>query len=397
MRKILYAIPLSLDYRLPYYEKLKDLNDGNFHLLHSIRRYEQLNRLDLVEKYRNRLGGNVHELHGEKVFNTYTFSFKKFDREKGKNIPIPMGLWSAIKKINPDVLITEGFFQWTPVVILYALLHRVPVFMGYERTPWTERKTNIVKTIHRKFTDSFIAGYLVNGSETKKYLMSIGVKEDKIHIGGMCADSAGLVNDIAKFDKQEKVSLKRKYVTQNGYLYLFTGQIVVRKGIKYLVEAWKKHILKYPNDALVLIGYGDLYDLFVNETQSISSIHFEGMIHYDEVYKYYAIADVAVMPTIEDNWSLAVPEAMACGLPVATSIYNGCHVELVNVGVNGFVFDTFDIDSIADSLAAFHQNNLHRMGEQSKLLEQPFNTYNCAKRSLDAIVGYLKEDENAGK
>lgn len=390
MRKILYAIPLSLDYRLPYYEKLKELSNDNFHLLHSIKRYEQLNRLDLVEKYRNRLGDNVHELHDEKVFNTYTFSFKKFDREKGKNIPIPIGLWRAIKRIKPDVLITEGFFQWTPVVVLYALLHRIPVFMGYERTPWTERNTNFIKTIHRKFTNLFISGYLVNGSETKKYLMSIGVKENKIHIGGMCADSFGLVNDIAKFDKQEKYSLKQKYVAENGYLYLFTGQIVVRKGVKYLVEAWKKHVLKYPNDALVLIGYGDLYDKFVKETESFPSIHFEGMIHYNEVYKYYAIADVAVMPTIEDNWSLAVPEAMACGLPVATSIYNGCHVELVKDGVNGYVFDTFNIDSIIDSLAAFHRKNLQIMGEQSKLLEEPFNTYNSAKRSLSAIVSYKK-------
>lgn len=396
MKKILYAIPLSLDYRLPYYEKLKELSGGSFHLLHSIKRYEQLNRLDLIEKYRRRMGENVHELAGEKVFNTYTLSFKKFDREKGKNIPVPIGLWRAIKSIKPDVLITEGFFQWTPVVVLYALLHRIPVFMGYERTLWTERNTNFIKTIHRKFTNWFISGYLVNGSETKKYLMSIGVKESKIHIGGMCADSAGLVNDIAKFDEQEKFSLKRKYVHENGYLYLFTGQIVVRKGVKYLVEAWKKHILKYPNDALVLIGYGDLYDKFVKETESIPSIHFEGMIHYDEVYKYYAIADVAVMPTIEDNWSLAVPEAMACGLPVATSIYNGCHVELVKDGVNGFVFDTFNIDSIADSLAAFHQNDLQKMGEQSKLMEEPFNTYNSAKRSLEAIVSY-ENDEDARK
>lgn len=59
------------------------------------------------------------------------------------------------------------------------------------------------------------------------------------------------------------------------------------------------------------------------------SVHFLGKIPYQEVYKYYGIADVFVLPTLEDNWSLVVPEAMSCGLPVATSIYNGCHPELV--------------------------------------------------------------------
>lgn len=393
MRKILYAIPLSLDYRLPYYEKLKELSNGEFHLLHSIKRYEQLNRLDLVEKYRRRMGENVHELHGEQVFNTYTFSFKKFDREKGKNIPIPIGLWRAIKSVNPNVLITEGFFQWTPIVILYAWLHKIPVFMGYERTPWTERNTNCIKTLHRKITDKFISGYLVNGSETKKYLISIGVDEKKIHIGGMCADSAGLVSDIAGMDKQERESLRRKYVSNGGLLYLFTGQIVVRKGVKYLIEAWKSHALTFPEDALVLIGCGDLYDHFVKKTEAMPSVHFEGMIPYDEVYKYYAIADVAVMPTIEDNWSLVVPEAMACGLPVATSIYNGCHVELVKEGENGFVFDTFDVNSVVKALGAFHHCDLYKMGECSKRLEQPFNTKNCASRSLNAIVEYLTDKE----
>ena len=48
-----------------------------------------------------------------------------------------------------------------------------------------------------------------------------------------------------------------------------------------------------------------------------------------ELYKYYALCDVFIMPTLEDNWCLVIPEAMACGKPVACSIYNGGHYELV--------------------------------------------------------------------
>lgn len=34
---------------------------------------------------------------------------------------------------------------------------------------------------------------------------------------------------------------------------------------------------------------------------------FEGRVQYDEIHKYYAIADVYILPTVEDNWSLVVP------------------------------------------------------------------------------------------
>lgn len=51
--------------------------------------------------------------------------------------------------------------------------------MGYERTMHTERNNSKLKTWIRKIQDKQIMGYLVNGSETKKYLESIGVLSKK--------------------------------------------------------------------------------------------------------------------------------------------------------------------------------------------------------------------------
>ena len=115
------------------------------------------------------------------------------------------------------------------------------------------------------------------------------------------------------------------------------------------------------------------------------SIFLEGRINYDEVYKYYAIADVFVLPTLQDNWSLVIPEAMSCGLPVATSIYNGCHSELIHKDKNGITFDTFKQDSLIQALDYFHHHDLKEMGHQSILLEKPFNT----KREYEAIINNI--------
>lgn len=81
---------------------------------------------------------------------------------------------------------------------------------------------------------------------------------------------------------------------------------------------------------------------------------------------------------------------MSCGLPVATSIYNGCHTDLIYEGENGITFDTFQQDSIVKALDSFHYRNLKDMGEKSKQIETTFNTENCARRTFDAIVSQVK-------
>lgn len=387
--KVLYANPIFLDYRLPFYKRLNELFNGDFYIMYSEARYKK--RFDkLYAHIPEVMGKNAIPFKGEKLYNTYEHSFKKYNPEKGKKIPFTHGLLRTIWKINPDVLITEGFFQWTPLVILYSILRHKPVFMGYERTCHTERNAGFIKKMHRKLTDVFIKGYLVNGSETVKYLKSLGISQNKIFVGGMNADSDGLVNAIKRFPKEEKIQFRKCYQHQNGLVYLFSGQIVERKGVKYLLEAWTQHIKKHPNDTLVLIGYGDLYDKFKKQYAGESSIFLEGRVEYDNVYKYYAIADVFVLPTIEDNWSLVIPEAMACGLPVATSIYNGCYPELVKKDINGITFDTFKKGSIVEALDYFHYKDLKELGRNSIELEKPFNTENCAEREYKAIITAIK-------
>ena len=116
-----------------------------------------------------------------------------------------------IKNIKPDVLITEGFFQWTPLLVLYSFIHRTPIFMGYERTCHTERNTKWIMNLYRKIINLFVTGYLVNGNETKRYLLQLGIKEENIFITGMSADSTLLKAGIASMTDDEKESLNCKF------------------------------------------------------------------------------------------------------------------------------------------------------------------------------------------
>ena len=387
--KVLYCNPSFWEYRLPFYVELNRLFNGNFHVVYSTKRYFGAH-VNMLPKIKNVLGENAHPYENEWMYVRETHSMKIKD-ETYHAIPLSLGLLNIIRKIKPDVLITEGFFQWTPFVQLYGWFFRVPVFVGYERTLYTERHNSRFKTFLRKLQDKSIAGYLVNGTETKKYLLSLGISEEKIFVGGMSADSTGLRTSIKKWSVEEKQNFKSKYISSNnGLIFLFTGQMILRKGVNYLLNAWVKHTQLYPDDKLVLVGGGVFLERWKKEYRKYSSIIFEGTVAYDEIYKYYAIADVYILPTIEDNWSLVVPEAMACGLPVATSIYNGCHVELIQDGENGFIFDTYNQESITNVLEKFHYMDLKKMGDKSILIEKNFNTEACAKREYEAILKTLK-------
>lgn len=385
--KVLYCNPVFLDYRLPFYKQLVSLFKGDFHIMYSPTRYHLMKRDDLCERIKCEMNENAHPFKNDFMFDTATMSFNRMEMEYGQKISFTFGLIRAIRKIRPDVLVSEAFFQWTPLCLVYSILFHIPLYIGYERTCYTERNVEKLKTIYRKIVDRFTAGYFVNGNETCKYLESIGIRKEKIHIVGMSADSEGLRFSISKMNINERDMFRKRYMGDtDGLLYLFSGQIVKRKGVGFLLQAWTEHINKFSNDKLVLIGCGDLYETYKNKYKNEASIYLEGRVNYSDVYKYYAIADVFILPTIEDNWSLVIPEAMSCGLPVSTTIYNGCHSELVHEGENGYVFDCFKQESILNALDYFHHYDLKKMGQKSVELERYFNAENCAQRLYNAIM-----------
>lgn len=68
--------------------------------------------------------------------------------------------------------------------------------------------------------------------------------------------------------------------------------------------------------------------------------------------EYYAAADLFVHPTFYDPCATVVFEALGCGLPVITSIYNGSG-EILTPGVEGSVIDPGKPTELADAIERF--------------------------------------------
>lgn len=378
-KKVLWVNPSFLDYRIPLYTELKKLFNNNFFILYSKNRIPERCHTKTVELLKE----NALYIEKEKLIfinknNQYA--------NKRLGIPFPKGLYKEIKKNRPDIIISEGFFQFTPWAVLYSFLHRKPLLIAYEKTAHTERNCPFWRRWYRRFIGLFVNGYIANGTLTKEYLISQGVKAENIFTGGMCADSYELKIAAEALNKEEKQSLRSKLnLSDKGLTYIFVGRLIKLKGVQYLLDAWKQHILKFPNDRLLIVGDGELREEFEKISIENPSISILGSINYGIIYKYYAISDVFIIPTLEDNWSLVVPEAMACGLPIACSIYNGCHPELVKKDVNGTTFDPLNEDSILDTLQYFHNVDLASFGKQSKEIELNYNPSNTAQKIYDAI------------
>jgi glycosyltransferase involved in cell wall biosynthesis len=170
---------------------------------------------------------------------------------------------------------------------------------------------------------------------------------------------------------------------------LYIGRLIRRKGITELLSAWTNlpHTCVGPA-SLLLVGDGPDMQQYVDycANHRLSNVRFAGRVEYDRLPLYYAAADAFVIPTLEDNWSLVVPEAMACGLPILCSKYNGCWPELVREGINGWVFDPLDVNSTTAVLTQAIQNcdRLETMGRVSRQIVSAHNAVTAAQAVLDA-------------
>lgn len=357
--RILWLCRWFGNYRIPVYKELNHLTKGEFYMAYSKDAVTPL----VHRQMKDALGNNAIALEKEKHF-----ILGKPDSNFANSyvdIPYQSGLLSTISKINPDIIISDGFFQWTFAAILKSYHRKICIF--YERTEFVERNAPKWRILYRKLIGKFVDGFLINGSLTRKYLDNIGFSNTPKVEGCMVADCEGLSKAVENCTESIKSCLKKNLnIKDNGLTFIFVGQLVERKGIKELLEGWCEHIRNYSNDTIIVAGEGILHKELREKYNNETSIKLIGQISYDHIAEYLAISDVSVMPTLEDNWSLVIPEAMACEKPVATTPYNGCHVELIEKGKNGYVFDPLMKSSIVKMFASFHNANLSDMGRKSK-------------------------------
>lgn len=155
--------------------------------------------------------------------------------------------------------------------------------------------------------------------------------------------------DLAPYQNASRTRSFRK----SGFIdILFSGQLIVRKGVDILIQAFLKIAASHAQARLILLGGGPerqrLGELVPEALRG--RVVFLGHREPPLIPDIFAAADVFCLPSRHDGWGVVINEALGAGLPIVTSNAVGAADDLVRNGVNGRVTQVGSVDELAGVL-----------------------------------------------
>jgi alpha-maltose-1-phosphate synthase len=157
--------------------------------------------------------------------------------------------------------------------------------------------------------------------------------------------------------------------------FLFAGGISQRKGIKYLLEAWR--LIRRPGWRLQLSGSlpRDLGPL----ASYLDAVEPLGQASHAEMPARLAAADVFVFPSLFEGSAVVTYEALACGLPSVVTPDAG---SVVRDGVEGFVVPPRNVTALAARMEQLGEEQALRArmakAARARALEYDWPRYHAA-------------------
>ena len=145
---------------------------------------------------------------------------------------------------------------------------------------------------------------------------------------------------------------------------LFVGYPFYRKGIDIFVKAFEKIADQFPDFEILLIGH-QLQDEAKNNLGTwCKQVKFIKPMFYEELKPYFLNCYGFVLPSREEGMGRVLIEAMACAKPLIGANVGGIPA-LINDGENGLLFESEDIDDLAQKLTLLlkDKNKARAMGE----------------------------------
>lgn len=264
-------------------------------------------------------------------------------------IHVPIGVFWDLSRYRPDVILSLEMGARSLLAAAHACLMRKRLVLYFEGTSHTERNISARQHALRRLLRRACHAVMCNGSEGRRYLERLGVPAGRIFEVGQATDTEPFQSTPPA---DARAATRQQWGVQ-GWCCLFSGQLISRKGIHPLLDAWNMFCrAEHAEATLLLVGDGPLradLERYATE-QGLHNVRFLGFHQREELPAIYHAADLFVFPTLHDCWALVVGEAMAAGLPVIDSKYNGGAVELVQEGVNGWIADPLDTEELAGKL-----------------------------------------------
>lgn len=307
-------------------------------------------------------------------------------------------LEQQIKRTNSDAVMVSGWnlkVYWQAMRACKKL--KIPIFVRGDSV--LDKSIPMVKKFLKALYTPIILKnfdlFLAVGKRHKEYLNHYGVPDSKIYPSPHCVDNqyflkGSQISDAEKFALRKKIGLDENIKT-----LLFVGKFIAIKRPFDLIHALKKIQDKGKKIQALFLGNGPLF----GETKSLAKelnvkAFFAGFKNQSEIPAHYALADLLILPSVQETWGLVVNEAMACGIPCIVSDAVGCYPDLIEPGKTGDVYSAGSADSLANAIEQF----IPKLGKQEvkEALSQKIQEYSiseAAKGICKAVAGstYMKE------
>ncbi|MDD5569215.1 MAG: glycosyltransferase family 4 protein [Candidatus Pacebacteria bacterium] len=251
-----------------------------------------------------------------------------------------------------------------------------------------------------------LSGFVKNFYLSNKFFEDIGKKMDGI-IGvaplnlepfkNCDTPKAIIPNGINLKDFAPNMPKIKKFADNKKINILFLGRIEERKGLIFLLQAYKILKPKYKNIRLIIVGDGTLKKDCINYTKKnrLKEVYFEGKKPgIAAARKYYATCDIYCSPAIfGESFGIVLLEAMACGKPVCGFKNLGYGQLLKGTMGERFLAEPENVEDLASKLEILIRNEKLRQDlaqwgieevkkyDWKNVADQVLNFYEICKKS----------------
>lgn len=287
---------------------------------------------------------------------------------------INMYKWFKIKNIDVlhSHLINGAFFS--SIISKFAGVSKIVTTYHSEHKNKTTFKQKLALLFISLFVDKFVS-VSENVSESFFWYENLIIKlleKNKITIDNFV--------NLKEIDEIVNLNKSMNYSDSNTLNIVTVGRLIKLKNHCIIIEAMNK--IKKKNIKLKIIGDGEKKEELIKLVYKYNlenDVEFLGEIERDEVIKIISLQDVFILPSLTEGLSLALLEAMACGLPVIGSNISSIK-KIIKEGNNGFLFDPYNSDQLKNEILKFYDG----INKDVKLINKiSLNNRNLVKLKYD--------------
>lgn len=261
-----------------------------------------------------------------------------------------VSLGERIRRGMHDAIIIGGYNYPTFLsTVLQARRSGIPYYLMSEshlneaRSMWRR----VVKRPLVRWVVSGAAGCFPTGRWAREYLIHYGADPDRMWFVPNVPDVAFL-DATARELQPQRSALRREKGIGDGPVVLSLGRLVDFKRIDHLIRAFARANVP-PAATLSIVGDGvsrPSLEALVEQIGLRDRVRFHGFVEPSEVPRWFAIADLFVLPSVGETWSVALLEALSSGVPVVTTDSVGAAADAIHDPVVGDVVPSGDVEAL---------------------------------------------------